>query len=164
MQGAWLGKHCGREPGTGGRSGLGTQGSPLPAPQFPGQALLGSMVKGSLKGPDPKSQSLLILGTQCQEAKGKMKQKLPSDQTNKQTDPEGDTYLQLELQTCRPRRPLDAGRPCPCLSTQPAPFLIHQLASPSPWVGHFPGFWKVLPINPFPARLLGLKISGLSLS
>lgn len=104
----------------------------------------------------------MILGTQCQEAKGKMKQKLPSDQTNKQTDPEGDTYLQLELQTCRPRRPLDAGRPCPCLSTQPAPFLIHQLASPSPWVGHFPGFWKVLPINPFPARLLGLKISGLS--
>lgn len=29
----------------------------LPTPQFPGQALLGSMVKGSLKGPDPKSPS-----------------------------------------------------------------------------------------------------------
>ena len=126
-QGAWLGEHCGRESQALGaqqdRSGMDTQSSPLP-----GWHLLDSVVKGSLKGTDPKSPSELgsvemSLGTQRRSL------------TSQRSHNEAEDLLWSDQQADRPRggtltwgwncrlRPLEVGKPYPsCLSAQAAPF------------------------------------------
>lgn len=130
-----------REPGTGGTAGQVRDGHSSP---LPGRHLLDSVVKGSLKGTDPKSPSELgsvemSLGTQCRGL------------TSQRSHNGAEDFLWSDQQADRPRggtltwgwncrlRPLEVGETLSLLPLHSScSLLIHQLAPPLGW-GTFPG-------------------------